>query len=267
MKLRLKAGLAGYLLVVAGCGGSSQSPANTAGGGGDAGETSSVTGGRPAGSGGTSTGGRMATGGAGSPNGQGGVDLTVPVDPGVFWGPSSEPSEPRTTGARVEPLPRPRCPEEEPSAGEACTVTDEECSYGDSASFACRKGYLCSADGWVESTRPCPEAPANHCPAKIQPGVECTSDARSPSSEPVCEYDAVVCHCPTCAIGSPCSTGKVWTCIAPPVDLDCPDVPPNVGEGCEENTQRCVYGNPCHGGVAVFCRRGAWEREASGCIE
>lgn len=82
----------------------------------------------------------------------------------------------------------------------------------------------------------------------------------------------MICYCPAECNWLGCSPAEQpqWICITPPVDLDCPLLPPNLGEGCAQQAQRCVYGNPsCEvgNGVIVFCRQGVWEEEGVPCLE
>jgi hypothetical protein len=163
----------------------------------------------------------------------------------------------------VEPLPKPSCPEQPPESGSPCDSIDEQCSYGDETFWGCRSLFLCMPEGWLERERPCAEPQAGFCPAEIQPGQPCAPANVSPQTFAACTYGSTACFCPTCDVDWRCGFGQVWLCIAPPEDRDCPEVPPNAGDGCGETGQRCVYGDPCHGGVILFCRREAWEIELS----
>lgn len=251
---------------------------------------SSTTAGNPA-TGGTSTTGTAGTASGGSHQGAGGASSTAdastnvtggtsgsfpfdpsePIDPSVFdLFPPDDPPEPRTDGDRVEPGSRVACPEQEPDVEDACDDDGLTCTYGDTAVWACRQKYVCDSV-WTRVGRDCPELPEGYCTDKPQPGTECTPQLGDfGAAAATCEFEELICYCPSCDRLQPCvpSDQPRWMCITPPVDLDCPLLPPNFGEGCAKQAQRCVYGNPClENGVIVFCRNGAWEEEPAGCDE
>jgi len=174
-----------------------------------------------------------------------------------------------------EPLPRPRCPEEEPSIGEDC---DEEmlCGYGDGLRTDCRSVYECQGSWRASGLTPeaeCAKPPSGFCPQTPQHGKGC-QDLLEEFAGPqgfvdgptVCEYEELLCYCSPCGISrrgsADCRDGRAhWVCYGPPEHFGCPSSPPNIGEGCDLPALECHYNSPCGvGGMAFFCRRNEWER-------
>ncbi|HEY6728252.1 MAG TPA: hypothetical protein VI197_29785 [Polyangiaceae bacterium] len=229
---------------------------STSGGGGDA-STSLASTTSTSGSGGTGTLGASSNGSGGA----GGTEPTEPLDPSIFD--PLDPTEPRTDGDRVTPGPRADCPDREPTAGADCDGEGLTCTYGAAANWACRRKYVCESE-WVRYGADCVVPSDAYCSDEPAPGLAC------PGPQGTCEFDSMICYCPSCDRSEPCTPPDQprWICITPPADLDCPLLPPNVGEGCSPQAHRCVYGNPCAGnGVIVFCREGVWEEEPKACDE
>ncbi len=171
------------------------------------------------------------------------------------------------TGPRPTPLPRPICPLQEPQVGEACSVPDLLCSYGDAPTPRCRGYYQCENGSWTEDAAlnnfPC-LANAD-CPATAANVSQCTLE----NTGIPCAYPDQLCYC---ASGKNKQTGApgYWNCYGAPVNQDCPATLPNIGEGCAEQGLECHYAvdgctAPPHS--TVFCRDGAWEDgEPLGCL-
>lgn len=261
--------LGGSAFLLASCGGTSDSDDNatratttTSNDGGSDG-TRSTSSGQGAGSV-TSSGGSSVVTSTATSGGAGGTNGTAPRQP-VDPFPNDNP---RTEGDRVKPGERVDCPDVEPAAGEECEKDGLDCSYGDSAVWKCRRKYTCDSH-WARVGEDCEALPENYCTAEPSPGVACTP---APSAigpiAPTCEFESMICYCPTCDRFQPCDGDgtREWICISPPADLDCPLLPPNIGEGCTEQAKHCVYGDTCLGnGVGVFCRGGVWEEMPGGC--
>jgi hypothetical protein len=159
----------------------------------------------------------------------------------------------------VSDVPRPKCPEELPEAGDPCTVANLVCGYGNRARSDCRALFTCTQSKWKASPWPCLAAPDGFCPAAPPPIGESCDVTRFANfgTVPICEYGTTVaCYC----AGNRLMDPHVWGCNAPPTTEGCPEVPPNVGEGCSAQGLECTYGGPCQpGGGRWFCRNGAWE--------
>lgn len=167
-------------------------------------------------------------------------------------------------GERQDPLPPPSCPASEPSEGEPCETGEGECSYGDSVAAYCRSYFACVEGSWqVPSTRrgTCATHPEGFCPARPEHAASCTVgnvDVYVP-----CEYpNGVSCYCLGNPVGRVGAT-STWECYAPPTNPACPELLPNLGDGCAENGQSCHYGIVQQGCFApyadVYCFQGAWE--------
>lgn len=175
------------------------------------------------------------------------------------------------SGPRAVPLPRPSCPEDEPEEGSDCSQEALRCSYGSSARPDCRPTYACTGGAWkatevFTNASACTEAPPAQCPDSLpEDGAACATGSGIP-----CEYGSTLCYCPTlCGPASPnhCPNGKNhWHCYDPPEDPECPELPPNLGEGCAQQGVECYYGDPCSqsSGRSFFCREGVWEFADSG---
>lgn len=173
---------------------------------------------------------------------------------------------------RPHPSSRPKCPETEPSGGDACTIPGLRCGYGDRPRPECRRHYECSQGRWTSTgvffVEPCREPPDGQCPAeRPEHGTRCETASPWP-----CEYGNALCYCPeacdTRLSGVPCKQEigpKHWHCIPPPADPACPAKFPNVGQGCDRQGLQCKYGVLCDA-PRMFCRNGVWEFAGSaGC--
>lgn len=171
---------------------------------------------------------------------------------------------------RAEPEPGPACPAAEPAAGDACQAASLRCTYGDSTSSFCRRGYACEEQVWQAQRNACVTQPTGFCPAEPQPGGACTTGEFELVFVP-CEYEGgVMCNC----IGNPIQQAGIegqWECYGPPPNAACPAVLPNIGSGCAQNGQSCRYGiveSDCYSPYAsVYCYQGAWEASEAACSE
>jgi hypothetical protein len=90
-----------------------------------------------------------------------------------------------------------------------------------------------------------------------------------------CEYaDGVGCYCVgnrSAAQGGIVGDSGLWKCYGPPKNGACPELLPNLGEGCAVNGQNCVYGQvtqQCFSPYArVVCESGAWQDAGGDCAE
>jgi hypothetical protein len=173
--------------------------------------------------------------------------------------------------ARISPLPRPVCPLDEPQLGAACDAGGLTCTYGESASAYCRREYVCEDQSWVvcEHRRlSCLSQPEGFCPTEPENGATCTAGESDLLFVP-CEYaGGITCHC----IGNPVGVAGVqgeWECYGPPRNGSCPELLPNIGEGCANTGQYCSYGiveQGCYAPYAnVYCYQGAWEEAETSC--
>lgn len=174
----------------------------------------------------------------------------------------------RTTGPRAEALPPPECPQSEPSDGGACDAAGLKCSYGEGARVDCRRNFECNGSTWVAKelfagSDSCREPPEEQCTEEMPAnGDPCEIGSPWP-----CEHGSTLCYCPSVFECGPdgivtCPAGaNHWNCVPPPADLDCPELPPNVGDGCATQGKECLYGDKCSRttGRLMFCRNGAWE--------
>lgn len=174
-------------------------------------------------------------------------------------------------GQRVAPLPKVSCPHEEPMLGSACNEEALECSYGDSVTAYCRRYYQCSDRLWLLPSKwkdSCVVASIGSCPAQPNQGMACTVgdvDVFVP-----CEYPGgIACYClgdRPWVVGSP---GE-WDCYGPPRNGSCPELLPNLGDGCTKTGLTCSYGiveQGCHAPYAnVYCYQGAWEMASATCL-
>ena len=237
----------------------------------DSGATPATTSSATSGSGGTSATGSGGSGGTSTATSSAGGDAgavgdgehTTPREP---FDPLPN-DEPRTEGDRAEPGERVDCPDLEPTESEDCEADGLDCSYGDSALWKCRRKYTCE-ERWTRVGEDCEEPPADYCTDEPSPGLVCTLPEPGNIFGPACEYGSMICYCELCEGLQSCNADFIprWVCVTPPVDLDCPLFPPNIGEGCTEEEEHCVYGHLCaRNGVAVVCREGAWELLGDGC--
>ena len=175
------------------------------------------------------------------------------------------------TPDRVSAIPGPSCPADEPLAGSACNLNGTECTFGDSATADCRRYYRCTNSEWelpAERNASCVSQPASQCPREPSPEGRCTAgdvDVFVP-----CEYnDGIACYCLGNPVGVPGATGE-WECYGPPAARQCPELLPNIGEGCAQTGQFCRYGVVglgCRTSYAsAYCYQGAWEAAMTSCL-
>jgi len=171
------------------------------------------------------------------------------------------------TGPRPMPLPRPTCPTQQPQVGDACSVADLLCSYGDAPTPRCRAYYHCENGSWA------PDAALNNYPCLMN--ADCPDVAANLSQCTLenagipCAYPDQLCYC---ASGKNKQAGApgYWNCYGAPMNQNCPATLPNIGEGCAVQGLECHYAvdgcsAPPHS--TVFCREGAWEDgEPLGCL-
>lgn len=166
-------------------------------------------------------------------------------------------------GQRVTAAPPPVCPTLEPSAAQPCAVEGLTCSYGSSVAAYCRRYYECTELVWQMPealNAVCLSQPAGYCPPEPEPGSDCVvGEIRSIP----CEYpQAIGCYCQGNPPDRPGVTGQ-WRCYGPPRNGTCPELLPNLGDGCARTGQFCSYGygfQACDAPYAdVYCYQGAWE--------
>lgn len=182
-------------------------------------------------------------------------DEPLPIDRPCFGRCEDASSEPRPV-----PLPRPVCPEEPPDLGTACERPIDLCTYGETNVAACRTFFTCADDVWSVPERfsglVCPAAP--DCPDAFPHGEACDFDAIGASS---CEYPGgYSCFCNR--------SERAWTCWGPPVDERCPELLPNIGEGCHVQALECTYapfGCDALSTAGVLCFDGAWQERGLIC--
>ncbi|MFZ5895697.1 MAG: hypothetical protein ACOY0T_31865 [Myxococcota bacterium] len=243
------AALGVVLSVLAACSGNATSSKVAAGGG-------------HAGVGGLSA----SSGGAAGYGAMGGV--IPPNDPANFACPLDQVCT--ANGQRPKAVPKPSCPDSAPAEGSACSAEGLTCSYGDSVTAYCRSYLTCSAGSWKTPDNRkdvCLSQPANFCPAKPSQGAACT--VGSVDVFVSCEYSGgVACYCLGNPVGITGAKGA-WECYGPPRNSACPELLPNIGDGCSSNGQTCHYGivqQGCYAPYAdVFCYQGAWEAAQSTC--
>jgi hypothetical protein len=167
---------------------------------------------------------------------------------------------------RVEPLPAPVCPATEPTQATECAVEGLRCSYGDSLVSHCWRFHTCTNQSWVmQATDPngCESPPDGYCPESALQGQQC---ATAPAiARLACRYPGgVQCYC-----GERTGGGATWGCYGPPNNPACPEILPNLGEGCGKLGQFCNYveAEDCslvYSGVR--CYQGAWEAAEGTCL-
>lgn len=147
------------------------------------------------------------------------------------------------------------CPDEAPTAGEAC-VGQIECRYGASAHVACRDLLRCDSGSWVAIDVTlygrCSESPEGYCPS-APPQGECELSGNRRGWDTCAFDDGTLCTCQTC------EDGLCWRCDPPPDTEGCLPVAPNYGDSCEDQGVECAYGDPCMGGDRVICRQATWQ--------
>ena len=147
------------------------------------------------------------------------------------------------------------CPPSEPTPNDACSVAALHCTYGDSPSPSCRKGFLCQDGTWLADGLGCDPGPAE-CPAGATEGAECTEQPNS------CVTAVQVCVCGPCG-GAGCPDPPwSWVCGAIP-GMGCPDALPNDGTACDDPTLVCSYGVFCADEATARCKNGAWKWDPS----
>jgi hypothetical protein len=148
-----------------------------------------------------------------------------------------------------------RCPDAEPTAGDACASALKSCMYGDSVRPDCRRVWSCDGGAW--------KAPAP---------MSCTQPVACPSAEPVegppcahandiCTYGDSMCICEDCSEPGCSGPSPVWVCAGPPGG-GCPDRVPNLGSACSDEGRSCSYwGGSCRtiDGAEAICTHGEWE--------
>jgi hypothetical protein len=174
---------------------------------------------------------------------------------------------------RAPPVAAPLCPSDEPQLAEICAIEGATCTYGMSLTADCRRFYRCEGAVWVippPGRQPhCASQPTGFCLPEPSPGLSCV--VGDVDSYIPCQYGAGVgCYC----IGSPFGVSGApghWECYGPPSNSDCPEVLPNVGDGCEPRGQFCAYGLVKQGCASpyaeVYCYDGAWEASGSDCAD
>lgn len=176
------------------------------------------------------------------------------------------------TGGRATATRSPVCPSEEPEVAQPCEEEGITCTYGESVTAFCRRYYECANLSWQLQegrTAGCAFQPETFCSAEPAPGSECTVGQVSVFVP--CEYSAgVACYCIGNPVGVPGAPGE-WECYGPPRNASCPELLPNLGEGCAASGQFCRYGivtQACYAPYAqVYCYQGAWEAMGAGCFE
>jgi hypothetical protein len=177
-------------------------------------------------------------------------------------------------GHRVPQQPSPICPLSKPSVSQACDTEGLLCSYGSSLTAYCREYLECVGQRWsapaaLKYGTECISQPEGFCPSAPQAGASCvTGDV---DSYVPCEYErGVACYCfgnPPRVSGAP----GMWFCYGPPPNGNCPELLPNLGDGCMRTGQFCGYGSAqqeCHAPYAnVFCRQEAWEDGGGACLD
>lgn len=185
------------------------------------------------------------------------------ADAGVDAAPRGAPCYSACPPATSRPvaLPRPECPESEPVAGAPCTKADLRCGYGGGRTPYCRTEYQCTGT-WQITARPlplCPDLAGDRCsPRMPEPGAACVVGALV---DVPCEYDELSCRCAASLLVNPGDPGR-WLCYGPPADVACPEILPNVGEGCTSPGHECWYDpEGClDPRLYVACREGTWQR-------
>jgi len=207
-------------------------------------------------------------GGASGGGGGGAAGALPPNDPANFACPIDQVCTP--TGGRAQVLPSPTCPPSQPAEGSACTSDGLSCSYGESVTGYCRNYLSCVGDRWKTPDNRqdvCVMQPAGFCPPLPTQGAAC--EVGDVDVFVACEYAAgVACYCLGNPVGITGAPGS-WECYGPPRNAACPELLPNLGDGCSENGQVCHYGIQQQGCLApyadVSCYRGAWEASQALC--
>jgi hypothetical protein len=178
-------------------------------------------------------------------------------------------------GNRVAPLPSTVCPLERPEPGASCSRDGLSCSYGSSLTARCRTLFDCSKGKWQRTGGPaidaqCEQQADGFCPGQHpKDGVKCVVGEVHASVS--CDYPpAVSCYC-AAGPSFPGAAGN-WECYAAPRNGNCPEVLPNLGDGCSTPGLQCRYGftGGCYASPfgTVFCYQGSWERGTEpGCSE
>jgi len=114
----------------------------------------------------------------------------------------------------------------------------------------------------------CEAQPAGFCPSAPDPGGACTTNAVD-FNVPCSYAGGAYCYCLGNPVGRPGIAG-LWECYGPPRNGRCPEVLPNLGDGCTRSGQYCKYGIVqwgCHVPYAsVYCEQGAWTLAGEVCL-
>jgi len=172
---------------------------------------------------------------------------------------------------RPLPLPRPECPDEQPRAGDDCTVRAQLwCGWGEADDAGCRSLLACVAGKWTVpfpfTGLGCVPTLAADCPEQVpQPETACLISLGVPVR---CAYGAALtCYCGDLRPSDPGTTSR-WACYGPPADPRCPERLPNFGEGCAASGVACdysPYSDSCYVPIASRrCSAGAWVPRESG---
>lgn len=158
------------------------------------------------------------------------------------------------------------CPADEPTEGQPCpNPVPPNCWYGDSPRPECRDAWVCSSSNvWHATHQGCTAPPSGFCPTSVPSNTMSCSVSEPSESGANCAYpDGTLCTC-ECNISGGEGAGCVPTifgCRPAPATVGCPRIVPNLGTPCMAQGSECVYGNPCVGGIAVFCRSALWTKD------
>jgi hypothetical protein len=130
---------------------------------------------------------------------------------------------------------------------------------------------MCAEQSWrmpANRSASCMSHPDGFCPTSPLHRAECTTGEFDLLFIP-CDYpNGVACHC----VGNPVRAEGIqgeWECYGPPRNGACPEIMPNIGEGCARIGQFCGYGlveQGCYASYAsVLCDQGAWEEVEAAC--
>lgn len=142
------------------------------------------------------------------------------------------------------------CPVTEPTQGDACSVQDLHCSYGEGAFPMCRHRYRCVMGNWMTNGAFCDMEPAPCAPSPPD-GTAC------PGQTSYCVDGTRLCMCPVCG-GAGCPPEPwSWSCSGPAA-TGCPDFVPNEGTSCADSALVCDYGFSCNEHATARCSNGLW---------
>ena len=166
------------------------------------------------------------------------------------------------------PPPELECPQAAPAQGETCGEYEPglECVYGDDSS--CPREFICNDGAWEDVSPTCnPPPPESECPEqRPRPGDSCEG------YELGLECDSAVnqSSCPEASVVF-CGSSGEWegqplSCNPPPPEPECPQIAPNMSEGCEEYEpgSECGYEDgSCW--LQFMCNDGAWQDVSPTC--